>query len=468
MPVISEAGLRISAIFRRVVPDPFVIAVLLTLVTGAVALIFGSWPNAAANQSPVVAVLDAWRGDAGIWAFLKFSMQMCLILVTGYALAESTPVRWLIGRLVRLPRNTAQAAVLVGMVACVFGVINWGLGLIVGALLARDVGRSLRERGIRAHYPLIVAAGYLGLLVWHGGLSGSAPLKASTLKELAGTFGIDELDRIGIAEGISLGDTLGSGMNLIITAGLVIGAPLLLMLFAPKSEADMRSAPEGSPDSPPRIDDRDAEPSTLPERLFGSPIVAWLLAVPLILSFIRYGKETGLGRLGPNEIVAIMFGIGLICHGSLRTYARAAEDGARSCAGIILQFPLYAGIMGMLTASGLVHDISHWFVETGNETTIPLMTFFSAAVVNVFVPSGGGQWGIQGLIALETAQEAGIDPGKMIMAVVYGDELTNMLQPFWALPLLAITGVKARDIVGYTAMVMVAAGAWMAIGLLVF
>ncbi|RPJ64310.1 MAG: short-chain fatty acid transporter, partial [Acidobacteria bacterium] len=124
--------------------------------------------------------------------------------------------------------------------------------------------------------------------------------------------------------------------------------------------------------------------------------------------------------------------------------------------------------MAMLRDSGLIADISTWFVRAGNETTVPLMTFLSACLVNLFVPSGGGQWGIQGLIALEAAHEAGIDPGKMIMAVAYGDQVTNMLQPFWALPLLGITGVKARDIVGYTAIAMLAAGAWIAVCLVVF
>ena len=163
-----------------------------------------------------------------------------------------------------------------------------------------------------------------------------------------------------------------------------------------------------------------------------------------------------------------MIAIGLLLHGSVRNYLVAAEDGARGCAGILIQFPLFGGIIAMMETSGLVEQIARWFAAHGNQTTIPLMSFAAACLINFFVPSGGAQWAIQGPISLATADEVGItDVGKMIMTVAYGDQTTNMLQPFWALPLLAITGVRARDIVGYNAFVMVFAGLWIALGLLV-
>jgi len=479
MARLDRVGLRISSAFERVVPDPFVIAVLLTAVTAAIVLAVGRWPGLPQNGSRLVALLDSWRGEGGLWAFLGFSMQMSLILVTGYALAESRPVRAVISRLVTRPRNTAQAVFLVGIVSGGLGLVNWGLGLIAGALIARDAGASLHRRGIRAHYPLIVAAGYLVMLVWHGGLSGSAPLKSSTARELIDTFwrarpdvGAAELARLGIPDGVPLGATLGTPMNLVITAVLVVGIPALLMLFAPADDRDIRDI-TGTTTARSPVNQAATAGDTraargIPDRLFDAPLVAWLLAAALLAAFGRYATMEGIGRLGPNEIVMLMLGAGLVCHGSLRSYTMSAEGGARACTGIILQFPLYAGIMAMLRDSGLIADISTWFVRAGTETTVPLMTFLSACLVNLFVPSGGGQWGVQGLIALEAAHEAGIDPGKMIMAVAYGDQVTNMLQPFWALPLLGITGVKARDIVGYTAIAMLAAGAWIAVCLVVF
>ena len=177
---------------------------------------------------------------------------------------------------------------------------------------------------------------------------------------------------------------------------------------------------------------------------------------------------SGVDRIGLNEITLFMLGAGLLLHGSPVGYMNAIANGAKGCAGIIIQFPLYAGIMAIMVASGLMGTVTEFFVAMGSQETIPLLTMLSAGVVNLFVPSGGGQWAIQAPIAIESGLQSGVSQGTMVMAVAYGDQLTNMLQPFWALPLLAITGVRARDIVGYTVIIMVASGIWMGIGLLVF
>ena len=464
--MISRVGLAVSRAFQRSAPDPFVIAIFLSLLTAVLALVLGDF-DTAPGESRVVALLDAWRAESGLWTFLAFGMQMCLILVTGHALASSRPVRSVIDLLAGLPRNTAQAAGLVSVVACLAALVNWGLGLIVGALLAREVARVLKDKGIAAHYPLICAAGYMGLLVWHGGLSGSAPLSMTTLQGAAKVMPESSLDRLGDV-GIGLGETLFSGMNLVVTMGLVLGVPVLLMLMAPTSPHDIRTIDEFDPPAVARNDAKPSDLSGVPDRLDRSPIVVWIIALPLLLAFLRYVQVSGPGRIGLNQINAVMLALGLIFHGSPRAYMDAVTEGARGCAGIIIQFPLYAGIMAMMVVSGLVGRLSDGLVSVGNETTIPLLSFVAAGVVNLFVPSGGGQWGIQGPIALQAGLDAGIAPGKMIMAVAYGDQLTNMLQPFWALPLLAITGCKARDIVGYTAVVMLFAGVWMGLGLLLF
>jgi short-chain fatty acids transporter len=216
------------------------------------------------------------------------------------------------------------------------------------------------------------------------------------------------------------------------------------------------------------IIDEHGKAASFPEWIERSPIAVWALAALLLIAFVRFSTSDGFIKLGPNEVNTLMLAIGLVMHGSVRSYLRAAEQGARGCAGIILQFPLYAGIMGVLASSGLINDFSVFMGSIANETTAPIFTLFSAAIVNVFVPSGGGQWGIQGPIALQTGAEVGVSPAKMIMAVAYGDQLTNMLQPFWALPLLAITKVRAREIIGYTAVVMLIALVWMIVGLLLF
>lgn len=462
--MIARIGRVLSAIFARTAPDPFALAVLLTVAAFVLAAVWGRFPG---NTGPLTAAVDAWRDPSnGVWRFLGFSMQMCLILVTGHALAESRPVRAVILAFARWPRRPAPAAALIGLVAMGFGLINWGLGLIVGALLARDVARSLESRGVRVHAPLLAAAGYTGMLVWHGGLSGSAPLTMVTATEAArvlpgGTVAM-LTERLDEGWSIDLSRTVFSPLNLVVTGGLLVMVPALLFLMTPRATDPVIAMP-----APGDLFEEPARPiRTLPDFLERTPLVPVLLAGLILWSMLRLHATGSLLRVGLNEINLVMLALGLVAHGSIASYASATERGARGCAGIILQFPLYAGIMGVLGASGLIARFSEFMASHATEQTLPLLTFLSAGVVNLFVPSGGGQWAIQGPIALEAGMALGIAPEKMILSVAYGDQLTNMLQPFWALPLLAITGLRARDIVGYTALIMLAAAGWIALALL--
>ena len=459
--MISRLGLHISRIFRFLIPDPFVIAILLTMVTVIAALVWGRF---APDEDRWLGLLDAWiDGKSGIWKLLAFGMQMSLILLTGAVLAASKPVRFGIERIALLPRGTASGAALVGGIAAGVGLVNWGLGLIVGALLAREVGKGLEQRNIKSHYPLIAAAGYMGMLTWHGGLSGSAPLSMTTT---AGAEKVLPAAYAAQAGTIPLTDTIFSPLNLLVSLGLLVIVPVFLALLAPTREADMQPIGEFRPlqEQP----SEQIEEHGLPRALNNCWIVAWLLGVLLLLGVGRYISVNGLGSIGLDQVIMVMFGLGLLLHASPSSYMHAATDAARGCAGIIVQFPLYAGIMGIMAATGLVSLIAELFVTAGTTETMPLLSFAAAGIVNVFVPSGGGQWAIQGPIALQSGLDVGRAPGTMVMAVAYGDELTNMLQPFWALPLLAITGVRARDIVGYTALVMVVAAVWMAVWLVVW
>jgi len=504
--MLESIGRRLSAFFRATAPDPFVLAILLTFVTFALAIGFS-------ERSPAE-ITEAWAADDGIWRYLGFGMQMCLILVTGHAIAASRPVSGVLSVLAHLPRTGPQAAALVALVAVCLGVFQWAVGLIAGALLARDIGRVLVRRGIRVHYPVLVAAGYVGMMVWHGGFSGTAPIKVTTAADLA-----DVIDpAVGLAP-IPLDQTLLSPLNLVTTGGLLLLCPVVMALLMPRSRrsADdfMASATDDhiepmdhfvavgkSAETDFDPDDVDTTPSRTEERkapiprlLEDTPIVNWALALLIGLwafgqylpgvagdlgaafsSWVPIGgsvnengeRVSGLMSLTPNTLNLTMFMLGLLLHASPMSYMRAIEDAARGCAGVIIQFPLYAGIAAMMAASGLTAMIAEKMSEGASETTLPVLTFFSAAIVNVFVPSGGGQWGVQGPIVIESALAAGVEPSKMVMALAYGDQVTNMLQPFWALPLLAITGVRARDIVGYTAILMLIAIVWIVFCLLVF
>lgn len=460
--MIGKLGLKISAVFRATAPDPFVLAVLLTAVTFLLAV--------GLTDSKPADLIDDWGSADGVWSLLGFGMQMCLILVTGHALASSPPVSALLDRLARVPRTGAQAAGLVAFVACVLAVCNWGLGLIGGALLARRVGVEMERRGRPAHYPLLAAAGYAGLMVWHGGLSGSAPLKVTTEKDLAEVFGSEPP-----IDPIPLSETLLSPLNLVVTGGLLVIAPLFLAALTPRDPDAIEQASEFVPVREAVHDDSSAAARGtpwLPRVLEDTPLVTVVLVGIVGWWAWRYyvpggGAASGLWSLNPNSVNLSMLLLGLVCHGTPRRYLRAVEEATRGCSGVILQFPLYAGIMGVMKSSGLTAMFADALAEVSSAQTLPLLTLVSAGVVNLFVPSGGGQWAVQGPIAIEAAVGAGVDPARVVMSVSYGDQLTNMLQPFWALPLLAVTGVRARDIVGYTALLMVVGGAWMMLGLLI-
>lgn len=354
---------------------------------------------------------------------------------------------------------------MVALIAASLGTLNWGLGLIAGAIVARDTGRSFARRGIEHHYPVLVAAGYLGLMTWHGGFSGTAPLKVSTEAEIASVL------PSGVTmQPISIFETILSPMNIVVTGGLLLISPIVMSLLMPRSGGQMASIP--TDDSAPA--ETSAPKAFLPRILEDTPIVNLILATMIgawaIGFYLPRGEDasSGIARLTPNEVNLTMLMLGLVLHGSPRSFIAAVEEGARGCAGIIVQFPLYAGIMGMMHASGLTATLAEAIAGSANETTLAPLTCVSAGIVNLFVPSGGGQWGVQGPIVIESALAVGVPLPKAVMALAYGDQLTNMLQPFWALPLLAITGVKAREIVGYTFILMLIAGGWTLGCLLVF
>ena len=448
--MLARLGDRLSSLFRATAPDPFVIAVLLTLLTFLLAL----WRT----DSSAGDLVASWASPSdGVWKLLAFAMQMCLILVTGHAVAASRPVAMLLRRLADVPRTGAHAAAMVALIAMSLGVMNWGLGLIAGAIVARDTGRSLTRRQIPHHYPVLVAAGYLGLMVWHGGFSGTAPLMVSTESGIrsvlpAGT----ELAPIPIDE------TLLSPMNIVITGGLLAIGTLGMMLMMPKSGGQMCASQEAGTD---KAEDKEHKP-VIVRTLEETPVVNLLLATLIAWWAMGFyfpsgeNAKSGVLHLTPNEVNLTMLMLGLVLHGSPRSFIAAVEEGARGCAGIIVQFPLYAGIMGMMHSSGLTAQIASAISASAGPSTLAPLTCVSAAVVNLFVPSGGGQWGVQGPIVVESALAAGVELPKAVMALAYGDQLTNMLQPFWALPLLTITGAKAREIVGYTAIVMILGLIW--------
>jgi short-chain fatty acids transporter len=438
---------------RNILPSPFSIAVILTVVTFLLALIFTDRPENAGSAYGLV-VLDYW--EIGFWELLEFTMQMALILILGHALALTPFVNSIIDRFTKYCDTSAKAAFTISLLTILVSFINWGLCLVFGAIFARKVAERAKVNGWKMNYPLLGAAGYSGMMCWHGGFSGSAPLTVANKDH----FLINEIGQIGIQE------TLFSPMNITVTIALLVIVPLVfysLGLRDKASEINLQSKSQN---------EITAFQSTGADRIDNSKWFAMLFG--FIICFIAVRKiimspgETGLNFINLNYINFFLFGLAVLFHGSFSKFLTAIEEALGGTAGIIIQFPLYAGIMGIMKYSGLGALFSQGFVEISNATTLPIFTFISASIVNIFVPSGGGQWAVQGPIITEAAQNLGVTIPKSIMALSYGDQLTNMLQPFWALPLLGITKLKAKDILPYSFLIMLVGMVIFIVSLLLF
>lgn len=423
---------------ERYLPDPFVFVLVLTLLVFALGI-------GVERQSPV-AMVEFWGG--GFWNLLTFGMQMVLVLTTGFVLASTPFFRRILSALARSVSTPGAAIVLVTLVSMVAAWINWGFGLVIGALFARQLAQVVP----RVDYRLLVASAYSGFLVWHGGL-------ASSIGLLIATEGHFTQDKIGI---VSTSDTIFATFNLLIVLAIIIIIPLVnRMMMGPPEKAHvvdpekLREEEEGE-ELPPV--------ETPADRLENSVTLAQAVGV-MGLVFIGYYFIANSGTLNLNIVNFTFLMLGIMLHGRPSQFLRSLQEAVKGASGIIIQFPFYAGIMGMMIDSGLAATISQGFVAISNSFTFPLFAFLSAGIVNIFVPSGGGQWAVQADIMLDAALALNADVARTAMAVAWGDAWTNMIQPFWALPALAIAGLRAKDIMGYCLIVLVVSGVIIGAGL---
>ncbi len=449
----QEQNLYIRLI-QKFLPSPFSIAIILTVLTYFLALFFTERPaNESTNYS--LQILEYW--ETGFWELLSFTMQMALILILGHALALTSFFNSIITTFTKYCTNTAKAALLVSLLTILMSFINWGLCLVFGAIFARKVAEKAKANGQKLNYPLVTAAGYSGMMCWHGGFSGSAPLTVAS----ANHFLVEQIGQIGIEQ------TLFSPMNIFNSVLLLILIPGLFYFLgkrSPGSQITLAIEPADKVEAKTSV--------TGAERIDHSIIPALILG--FIICFLALRKiwlspaGTGLSFIDLNYVNFLLFGLTIFLHGSFSKFLQAIQEAVGGAAGIIIQFPLYAGIMGIMKYSGLAAQISESFVAFSTTTTLPIFAFLSAGLVNIFVPSGGGQWAVQGPIITEAAQALGVSVPKAIMALAYGDQLTNMLQPFWALPILGITKLKAKDILPYSVIIMLAGALIFIFSLLLF
>lgn len=432
---------------QRFLPDAFVFCIILTIVVFIAAMpVTGMGP---------IQVITAW--GSGVWNLLLFSMQMALVLVLGSALANAPAIKNIIVKLAGIPKKPAGAVGFVFVISSICCFINWGFGLIIGALLAKEVAKKIKG----LDYRLIIAAAYSGFIIWHSGISGSIPLGMTSLGEdgtVANTGGF-------LTEIVSTSETIFSSWNLLMCLIIVVVLAFVLMRMHPEGKdvvsidpkllADAEKAPEKKPETP-------------AEKLENSWILSWFVvvigAIYIIYYFIQAAQGSGiLNALTLNIVNLIFLVLGIAFNKTPIGYVRAIMASAESAGGIILQFPFYAGIQGMMVTAGengvsLAGAISNAFVSVSNERTFPVLCYLAAGIVNFFVPSGGGQWAVQGPIMMPAGAQLGVSPAVTAMGIAWGDAWTNMLQPFWALPALGIAGLGARDIMGYCAIVLIVGG----------
>ena len=417
------------------------------------------------SASKGVQILDFWYD--GLWnsGGLEFAMQMMLMLVLGHVLALSGPVDRILNRLTPLCDSTAKAVLYVTFFTVFVSLINWGLGLIFGAIFARKVGEFAQKNLIKINYGIVGAAGYSGLMVWHGGISGSALTKVSDPGHLA-SLTSNENVLAKLPDALPFTETVFSGMNVVVSIALLLMLPISMYLMGKKLKGEVPKLEKINREEELQGDLVGAEKIDF-SMVFAKVIGVLLLALAFYKAYTHPGASEARFMV-PNYINFTLLALVFLFHKSIHHILSATGLAIGGVSGILLQFPLYFGIMGIMKQSGMIGDVAVWFSENSNSFTYPIYTFFSSGLVNVFVPSGGGQWAVQGPIVVETAMTSGVPLSKSVMALAYGDQLTNMMQPFWALPLLGITGLKAKQILPYTLFLMLVGGLIFLVGLMVF
>ena len=436
---------------QRWLPEPFLFAILLTFVAAAVAMPL-------CHQTPLE-VVEHW-GD-GLWNLLGFAMQMALVLVCGSTLAAAPVVKRGIAAMARVPQSAPSAIALVTVVSALACWLNWGFGLIVGVIFAKAIARERRD----VDYRLLIASAYSGFVVWHAGMSGSIPLTMATPGE-----SLAMATNGALTAPVPLSQTILNWHNLVTVLLVMVGITVANTLMHPKRgilTIDPALLSDDDAPAAPAVADK-----TPAQRLEQSKLLSWLVALLLVTYLVIHLAVRGAG-LDLGGVIMIVLALGLVLHATPVDYVHAFGKATTGAAGIILQFPFYAGIMGIVTGIGmsgisLGGVLADACIRISTPVTYPLLTFVCAAVLNLFVPSGGGHWAVQAPVMFTAGANLGVDPGLTGMAISWGDAWTNLIQPFWALPALAIARLDAKDIMGYCLIDLLVTGVIISTGLLVW
>lgn len=427
-------------LMQKYLPDPFTIAWMISLVVVAMAL--------GITNTPIMKIVDDW--GKGFFGILAFAMQMTLVIVSGYALAASPIVRKFLRAVAGIPRTPVQTILFIGFASMVLYYLNWGLGLIAGGLLAREAAKLHPDVDFR----LLVAAAFSGIIITHGGMSASVPL-------LINTKGHFLEKQIGL---VPLSQTIFHPQALFITITLAIVIPLVLVLMIPKKEDTVLADPSLFEDE--QVAVLAPAQKQLADHIDSNPILNYslgLMGVAYVVNFFIKG-----GTLNLNILIFSFIVLGILAHGSLINYSKAMSKGASTAAGIILQYPFYAGIMSIMDGSGLVVWISDLLLKAASYETFELYCYFSSLIISIFVPSAGGHWVVQAPFMLPAAAQLGGEPWKVAMGVAWGESIWNVVCPFWALPLLAIANISIRDLIGFSVLLFIIGNVVAITGIMMF
>ena len=439
---LKEWGDALTIWTQRWIPDALVIVIVLSLVAYIFTLVWGFKPEVGVGSRAYQSV-QAW--GKGFWVLLEFAMQMCLIMMTGYILACSPPVRRLMDGISGWsnPEKPWQAIVVMSLFSMIVAWLNWGLSLIGSAMLALFIVR----RNPKVDYRLLIAAAYLGLgCTWHSGLSGSAPLVAATPDNF--------LIKAKLLDGvIPVSNTIFHPFNLILTLLILIVVTILMALMHPRPEKTFIVKPElmdqlklyVAPPKPTKWE----SPSDWMNWWPGFNIIVFIGGlVWLIWHFSNRGVELTL-----NVVNLAMLILGILFHWRPWSFLKATEDAGKAVWGIVIQFPFYAGIFGLFRFTLLSEAFTKAFVTISTPQTVPLFMYWYGGLLNYLIPSGGGEFAVVAPYILPAAKQLGVGMGTTVITFAWSDMMTDMIQPFWAIAMLAVAKLNFRDIMGYLLMV---------------
>lgn len=423
-------------LFERLLPDPFVIAIGLTFAVAVAAFLF-------APKGDLVTVVTSWY--AGLFGIIGFAFQMIMILVTGHALAHAPIVQLGLKSLVATVSTPNQAVVLTFLIAAIASWLNWGFGLVVGAILAREVAKR-----IRLDFGWLVAAAYSGWVIWASGPSSSIALSQAThgnalnvVEKLTGRL-------------LPFGETVFTTFNLVPTILVVVLLPIVFVLLKPREDEVVAFVPDAEEQTATPVASAKST-GTFADKANHAKIVSFFLVL-LGLSYLGFTWTSKGVNFDANTVILLLLITGVALHGTPAAYSEAMKNAAKQAGSMILQYPIYGGIMGIMDATGLAALISKFFVAIATAHTLPFWTYFASLFITFLVPSGGGHWAVQGPFAIPAAVELHASIPAVTMSVAMGEQVSNMMQPFWALPVVAMAGIGIQRVLGFTVITFFVAG----------